>query len=97
MKNKFKLLAFVFFTIFLIGNISALTSISNCTELQDMNLNLAENYQLINNIDCSIASKLIIGSNTVNSAPQIKFQFSKCLNSLLGSKVFLALHGKMPF
>lgn len=36
-----------------ISYVSALTDISTCIDLQNMNNDLNENYQLINNIDCS--------------------------------------------
>jgi hypothetical protein len=52
--NKFLLLLLC--TFLLIGTASALTSISSCEELQNISNNLTENYQLINNIDCSDTS-----------------------------------------
>jgi hypothetical protein len=35
------------------GSVSNPCNITNCTELQDMRLNLTANYQLVNDIDCS--------------------------------------------
>lgn len=43
----------IMFFLFFISFTSSLTSISNCTQLQDMNNNLVEDYELSNNIDCS--------------------------------------------
>jgi len=53
MKNQFKFLFAFLFAISLIGSVSALTSITNCTDLQAINDNLAEDYILANDIDCS--------------------------------------------
>lgn len=47
-----KLLTTIFFAIFLLSSISAI-DIANCTDLQNMNLDLSGNYTLLNNIDCS--------------------------------------------
>lgn len=74
MNNKIVMFAFAFvFSVFLIGNVSALTSISNCTQLQDMNLDLTEDYQLTTNIDCSDTATwnsgegfIPIGNDSVN-------------------------------
>ncbi|HTE48795.1 MAG TPA: hypothetical protein VK675_02730, partial [Candidatus Paceibacterota bacterium] len=57
-KLGFLLLA-LFVAFFFIGNVKraeAVTSIIDCTGLQNMSLNLAEDYTLANNIDCSATS-----------------------------------------
>ena len=51
MVKKFLLLLFVF--ILCSVGVSALTPITNCTDLQDISLSLAEDYYLTNDIDCS--------------------------------------------
>ena len=60
--------------------VSALTDISTCTDLQNMNNNLIENYQLVNNIDCS---------DTVNWNPHIYYYLN-------GSVNFIDLDGFVP-
>ena len=47
-----KLLLTVVFALFLISFATALTDVSTCQDLQDMNLSLDEDYRMINDIDC---------------------------------------------
>lgn len=54
MKNKIILLLIALLAV--IPNINALTDISNCLELNATRNNLAEDYRLINDIDCSATS-----------------------------------------
>jgi len=44
---------YILICILCVSSVFALTQISNCEELQDMNLDLTEDYELIDNIDCS--------------------------------------------
>jgi hypothetical protein len=53
MKIMKKILVFLVFGIFLTGGVMALTQITDCQGLQDIKLNLSEDYVLINDIDCS--------------------------------------------
>lgn len=46
----------LFVSLFLMPEAQALTTISNCTELQAINNDLNENYELSQNIDCSATS-----------------------------------------
>ena len=52
-KQVFLLSVAIAFLMFVVPYASALTDITNCTDLQSIANNLTENYQLVNNIDCS--------------------------------------------
>lgn len=51
MKNKIIYMLCIM-ALLAIGMVSSLTTITTCQELQDMDLNLAEDYILIDNVDC---------------------------------------------
>jgi len=52
-RQVFLLSVAIAFLMFVVPYASALTDITNCTDLQNIANNLTENYQLVNNIDCS--------------------------------------------
>ncbi len=60
MNNKFILILMVIMSIFIVGGVYGVDGdgdgyldITNCSDLQNINLNLTANYELVNNIDCS--------------------------------------------
>lgn len=59
-----KIFLFFFSFLMLISFTSALTHITNCTELQNMQDNLAEDYVLDNNINCSGINFIPVGNKT---------------------------------
>ena len=52
-KDVIKAILILYIIIAIMPFVSALTHITNCTQLQEMNIDLSENYVLDNNIDCS--------------------------------------------
>jgi hypothetical protein len=76
-KGMWYLIFLILITITLTQGINALTTITNCTELQAMENNLTEDYVLGNNIDCSGTNKWNAGEGFIPVGTQaIKFKGS---------------------
>ncbi len=78
-KSESAILLTLFIMVFIVGNVSALTLIKDCQGLQDIKNNLLENYEIVNNIDCS---------DTVNWNEKNGFEPIKNFGGVLDGKGF---------